>query len=146
LCFDYLLFHFVLLLHTTGMPPLTKNYSFSLGNCPRQAECTIRVLCLQIYRASAGNVRRSKDEIEADKEVEDEYGYTTSEYRHCYFMQTVLVNASCFVCMMFGAFACHCILFSCYRCVRGNLHIQTDDQEILMHRHSVRKLLVQKIV
>jgi hypothetical protein len=28
-------------------------------------------------------VKRSKEEIEADKEQEDEYGYTTSEYGGC---------------------------------------------------------------
>jgi multiple PDZ domain protein/inactivation no afterpotential D protein len=44
-----------------------------------QAECTNRALCFQIYRASAGNVKRSKEEIEADQEEEDEFGYTTSE-------------------------------------------------------------------
>jgi multiple PDZ domain protein/inactivation no afterpotential D protein len=36
---------------------------------------------LQIYRASAGNVKRSKDEVEADPEEDDEFGYTTSEYK-----------------------------------------------------------------
>jgi len=30
-------------------------------------------------RSSAGNVKRSKAEIDADPEQEDEYGYTTSE-------------------------------------------------------------------
>lgn len=30
-------------------------------------------------RSSAGNVKRSKTEIDADTEKEDEYGYTTSE-------------------------------------------------------------------
>jgi hypothetical protein len=51
-------------------------------------------------------VRRSKEEIEADQEEEDEFGYTTSEYRQYYIMQTVFVNALCFVCVMFGAVAC----------------------------------------
>lgn len=36
-------------------------------------------LLFQIDRASAGNVKRSKEEIEADPEKENEYGYTTSE-------------------------------------------------------------------
>lgn len=31
-------------------------------------------------RSSAGNVKRSKVEIDADPEQEDDYGYTTSEY------------------------------------------------------------------
>lgn len=31
-------------------------------------------------RSSAGNVKRSKVEIDADPEPEDEYGYTPSEY------------------------------------------------------------------
>lgn len=31
-------------------------------------------------RSSAGNVKRSKAEIDADPEEEDDYGYTTSEY------------------------------------------------------------------
>lgn len=31
-------------------------------------------------RSSAGNVKRSKAEKEADPEKEDEYGYTKSEY------------------------------------------------------------------
>jgi hypothetical protein len=51
---------------------------------------------LQIYRASAGNVKRSKEEIEADQEEEDEFGYTTSEYGICYVPQTVIMNVSCF--------------------------------------------------
>lgn len=33
----------------------------------------------KIDRASAGNVRRTKDEITADKEEEDSFGYTKSE-------------------------------------------------------------------
>ena len=91
-------------------------YSFSLGNCPRQVKCTIIAHCLQIYRASAGNVRRSKEETEADVEEEDEFGYTTSEYG-CYFTQTVFGNVSCFFCVMFGPFACNRLLFSCFCCV-----------------------------
>lgn len=35
----------------------------------------------QISRKSAGNVKRSREEIEADPEQEDEFGYTMSEYR-----------------------------------------------------------------
>lgn len=35
----------------------------------------------QIDRASAGNVRRSKDEIDADPEKENQFGYTMSEYQ-----------------------------------------------------------------
>lgn len=31
-------------------------------------------------RSSAGNVKRSKSEIDADPEQEDEYGYTASKY------------------------------------------------------------------
>jgi len=93
------------------------------GTVPgRQAECTIRALCLQIYRASAGNVRRSKEETEADQEEEDEFGYTRSEYRHCYFTQAVFVDASSFVCVVFGAFACHCVLFSHYCCVAEEMY------------------------
>ncbi|KAG8223744.1 hypothetical protein J437_LFUL003109, partial [Ladona fulva] len=34
---------------------------------------------VEIYRSSAGALKRSKDEIEADPEEEDDYGYTTSE-------------------------------------------------------------------
>ncbi|KAF4524174.1 hypothetical protein B566_EDAN010630 [Ephemera danica] len=34
----------------------------------------------EIYRASAGNVKRSAEEVAADPEQEDEYGYTKSEY------------------------------------------------------------------
>lgn len=34
---------------------------------------------IQIDRASAGNVKRSKEEIEADPEEENQFGYTTSE-------------------------------------------------------------------
>ncbi|PSN48941.1 hypothetical protein C0J52_03469 [Blattella germanica] len=33
----------------------------------------------EIHRASAGNVKRSKEEIEADPEEEDEFGYTASK-------------------------------------------------------------------
>lgn len=33
----------------------------------------------QIDRASAGNVKRSKEEIEADPEQENEFGYTMSK-------------------------------------------------------------------
>lgn len=35
---------------------------------------------LQIMRASAGNVKRTKEEMDADPEQEDEFGYTNSEY------------------------------------------------------------------
>ncbi|XP_023705166.1 multiple PDZ domain protein isoform X5 [Cryptotermes secundus] len=38
----------------------------------------------EIYRASAGNVKRSKEEIEADKEEEDEFGYTTNKVKKKY--------------------------------------------------------------
>lgn len=31
-------------------------------------------------RSSAGNVKRSKSEVDADPEQEDEYGYTASKY------------------------------------------------------------------
>lgn len=34
---------------------------------------------LQIDRASAGNVKRTKQEIEEDPEQEDDFGYTTSK-------------------------------------------------------------------
>lgn len=33
----------------------------------------------QIDRASAGNVRRSKEEVDADPEKENAFGYTMSE-------------------------------------------------------------------
>jgi hypothetical protein len=82
-----------------------------------QAECSNRALCLQIYRASAGNMKRSKEETEADQEDEDEFGYTTSEYRSCYFMQTVFINVPCFVCVMFGPVACNSLFLSCFCCV-----------------------------
>lgn len=36
-------------------------------------------LLFQIDRASAGNVKRTKDEIAADEEDEDDFGYTNSE-------------------------------------------------------------------
>lgn len=35
----------------------------------------------KIDRASAGNVRRSKDEIDADPEKENTFGYTTSKHK-----------------------------------------------------------------
>lgn len=35
----------------------------------------------KISRKSAGNVKRSKEEIDADPEQEDEFGYTTSKAR-----------------------------------------------------------------
>lgn len=35
---------------------------------------------MEIDRASAANVRRAKEDIDADKEEEDVFGYTTSEY------------------------------------------------------------------
>lgn len=35
----------------------------------------------QIDRSSAANLRRSQEEIMADKDEEDEFGYTMSEYR-----------------------------------------------------------------
>lgn len=38
------------------------------------------IIILQIDRASAANVKRSKDEIAADTEAEDDFGYTMSEY------------------------------------------------------------------
>ncbi|KAL0279195.1 UNVERIFIED_CONTAM: hypothetical protein PYX00_000802 [Menopon gallinae] len=34
----------------------------------------------EIYRASAGNVKRTKEEIAADPEEEDQFGYTTSKF------------------------------------------------------------------
>lgn len=34
----------------------------------------------QIDRASAANIKRSKEEITADPEQEDDFGYTMSEY------------------------------------------------------------------
>lgn len=37
-------------------------------------------LPFQIDRASAGNVKRSKEEIANDPEKEDDFGYTTSEF------------------------------------------------------------------
>ncbi len=36
---------------------------------------------VQISRASAGAIKRSKDEIANDPEEEDEFGYTMSESR-----------------------------------------------------------------
>lgn len=43
-------------------------------------------LCFQIDRASAGNVKRTKNEIAADPEEEDDFGYTMSKYitRNCF--------------------------------------------------------------
>ncbi|XP_049864140.1 multiple PDZ domain protein isoform X5 [Schistocerca gregaria] len=38
----------------------------------------------EIHRASAGNVKRSKEEIEADPEEEDEFGYTTNKVKKKY--------------------------------------------------------------
>ncbi|XP_076259043.1 multiple PDZ domain protein-like isoform X4 [Rhynchophorus ferrugineus] len=38
----------------------------------------------QIDRASAANIRRSKEEIEADKEEEDDFGYTTNKVKKKY--------------------------------------------------------------
>lgn len=35
---------------------------------------------VKISRKSAGNVKRSKQEIDDDPEEEDEYGYTKSEF------------------------------------------------------------------
>jgi len=39
----------------------------------------MRSFFVQIYRASAGNVKRSKEEAAADTEEEDEFGYTSSK-------------------------------------------------------------------
>lgn len=38
------------------------------------------LLFKQIDRASAGNVKRSREEIDADPEKENQYGYTKSEF------------------------------------------------------------------
>lgn len=35
----------------------------------------------EIDRASAGNVRRTKEEIAADPEEDDQFGYTTSKLK-----------------------------------------------------------------
>lgn len=53
-------------------------------------------------------MKRSKEEAEADPEEEDEYGYTTSEYKSSYVLQTVTVTVDllCFVCVMRDASAC----------------------------------------
>lgn len=40
----------------------------------------IMYIYVQIMRSSAGNVKRSKAEIDVDPEKEDDYGYTTSKY------------------------------------------------------------------
>jgi hypothetical protein len=54
-------------------------------------------------------VKRSKEEIEADQEEEDEFGYTTSEYVGCY----VTVDWTlCLICMMCDASACRSVPFS----------------------------------
>lgn len=39
----------------------------------------------EIDRKSAGNVKRSRDEISCDEEPENEYGYTDSEQSKWYF-------------------------------------------------------------
>jgi hypothetical protein len=36
---------------------------------------------MQIDRASAGNVKRSKEEVAADPEQENQFGYTTSKHK-----------------------------------------------------------------
>jgi hypothetical protein len=55
-------------------------------------------------------VKRSKEEVEADPEEEDEFGYTTSEYKG-YVLPTVTVDLSCFICVMYVASACSWIPF-----------------------------------
>jgi hypothetical protein len=53
----------------------------------------VNVNCgLQIYRASAGNVKRTPEEIAADPEEEDEYGYTASEYKTFYIHHSELTR------------------------------------------------------
>lgn len=54
-----------------------KSRPISLANF-FHAQLSIRTNSLQISRKSAGNVKRSKAEIEADPEEEDEFGYTNS--------------------------------------------------------------------
>ena len=46
----------------------------------------IHSLSLQIMRSSAGNVKRTKEEIEADPEQEDEFGYTLSKFLNLQFL------------------------------------------------------------
>lgn len=38
------------------------------------------LFCFQIDRASAGNLKRTKAEVNEDPEDEDDFGYTKSEY------------------------------------------------------------------
>ena len=47
----------------------------------------------QISRKSAGNVKRTKEEIAADPEEEDEYGYTTSKHSSPVFSYIAIVHS-----------------------------------------------------
>lgn len=50
--------------------------------CSHEPEWTERLLIsfAQIDRASAGNVKRSKEEMDADPEKENQFGYTQSKH------------------------------------------------------------------
>lgn len=48
----------------------------------------------QIDRASAGAIKRSKEEKDADPEQEDDFGYTTSEWKDTLF---TLINFSFYI-------------------------------------------------
>lgn len=47
-------------------------------------------------------MKRSKEEIEADQEEEDEFGYTTSEYKDCMW-----------TCVAYNASACNPVSSTC---------------------------------
>lgn len=55
-------------------------------------------------------MKRSKEEVEADPEEEDEFGYTTSEYKS-YVIPTVTMDLSCFICVMYDTSACSSLPF-----------------------------------
>lgn len=71
----------------------------------------------QIDRASAGAVKRSKEEKEADPEEEDDFGYTTSEWKDTLFtlvsFSFYLTHVYLYACLMLvdkkWQFTIHCI-------------------------------------
>lgn len=58
----------------------------------------------QIDRASAGAIKRNKEEKETDLEEEDDFGYTTSEWKDTLFsmfnFSVYLIHVYVYVCIM----------------------------------------------
>ncbi|XP_046389113.1 inaD-like protein isoform X2 [Ischnura elegans] len=73
-----------------GKPPVKSQYSSSEEDSDDEEDARDmegRILTkkgVEISRASAGNVKRSKEEIEADPEEEDDFGYTTYKIQKKY--------------------------------------------------------------